>query len=294
MTSTTDPAGHPDVTELSDLTEGLLTPSRTADVRRHLNECILCADVYVSLEEIRGLLGSVPSPVHMPDDVADRIGAALAAEAAMPAGVPGEMEHVDVSRETSTPADRHPSRPTGHAHAATGPGRKDRAQRGRRRTVVLGTVFTAAALGIGSLLVSSLGDDNKQPEAASTFAGQKIESQVAELLKGTDVKKGPRSGKPSVGIESHTGEPGTNEHEGLVKSLPTAVPDCVMEGIGRTDTSIIGVKQGAYDGTDAYLVVLPAAGDSTRVTAYVVDSACAKQPSTPPGKVLLTRSYARS
>ena len=88
MTSTTDMAGHPDVTEISDLTEGLLPPSRTADVRRHLDECELCADVYTSLEEIRGLLGSVPGPTRMPADVAGRIDAALAAEALLDATAP--------------------------------------------------------------------------------------------------------------------------------------------------------------------------------------------------------------
>ena len=278
MTSTTDTAGHPDVTEISDLTEGLLTPSRTADVERHLDECVLCTDVYTSLEEIRGLLGTMPAPVRMPDDIADRIDAALAAEA-------------DVSRETSAPADRLADRPTGHAHAATGPGRKDRARRGRRRTIVLSTVFTAAALGLGSLLVSSLGDDSTQPEAASTFSGQKVETQVAELLKGGKVKNSPRSGGPSVGIESHPSEPGTNEHDGLIFNVPT-VPDCVMKGIGRKGASVLGVKEGTYNGTDAYLVLLPAANDDTRVTAYVVDSACVKQPSVP-GEVLLTQSYAR-
>ncbi|WP_330289404.1 anti-sigma factor family protein [Streptomyces sp. NBC_00576] len=287
MTSTTDTAGHPDVMEISDLTEGLLTPSRTGDVQRHLDECDLCADVYASLEEIRGLLGSMSSPVRMPDDIADRIDAALAAEAPVSVGatgaVSGETEGAHVSRETSAPAERLTDRPTGHAHAATGPGRKDRARRGRRRTIVLGTVFTAAALGLGSLLVSSLGDDTKQPEAASTFAGQKVENQVAELLKGQGGKK--RS--EIEGMQS-TGRPS-------VKIVPTSVPACVTKGIGRSDTPILGVKRGSYDDTDAYLVVLPAAGDSTRVTAYVVDSACAKQPSPPPpGEVLLTRSYARS
>ena len=77
MTSTTDMAGHPDVAEISDLTEGLLEPSRTADIQRHLDECELCADVHASLEEIRGLLGSVPGPTRMPADVAERIDAAL-------------------------------------------------------------------------------------------------------------------------------------------------------------------------------------------------------------------------
>ncbi|GAA3897471.1 hypothetical protein GCM10023084_57540 [Streptomyces lacrimifluminis] len=302
MTSTTDTAGHPDVTELSDLTEGLLTPSRTADVQRHLDECVLCADVYASLEEIRGLLGSMPSPVHMPDDVVGRIEAALAAEAplntpvsvAAAGAVSGESEGAHVSRETSPPAAGLTDRPTGRAHAATGPGRKDRARRGRRRTIVLSTVFTAAALGLGSILVSSLGDDNKQPQAASTFAGQKVEAQVAELLKGQDLEKNTRSGRPSVGVQIHPDDPTTDENDGTVKIEPTTVPACVIKGIGRGNTPVLGVKQGSYDGTDAYLVVLPAAGDNTRVTAYVLDSACTKQPSGPPAEVLLTHSYARS
>ena len=284
MTSTTDTAGHPDVTEISDLTEGLLTPSRTGDVQRHLDECDLCADVYASLEEIRGLLGSTPSPVRMPDDIADRIDAALAAEA----------ESAHVSRETSAPADRSTPRPTGHAHAATGPGRKDRTRRGRRRTIVLSTVFTAAALGLGTLLVSSLSNDTKQPEAASTFSGHKVESQVAELLKGQNVEKNTRSGGPSVGIRTDPSGPTTDKHNDSLKIEGTSVPDCVMEGIGRANASVLGVKHGTYDGTDAYLVVLPAAGNNTHVTAYVVDSACIKEPSNPPGEVLLTRSYARS
>ena len=88
MTSTTDTAGHPDVAEISDLTEGLLPPSRTADVRRHLDGCALCADVYASLEEIRGLLGTLPGPPRMPADIAGRIDAALAAEALLNATAP--------------------------------------------------------------------------------------------------------------------------------------------------------------------------------------------------------------
>ncbi|GHE42361.1 hypothetical protein GCM10018785_09990 [Streptomyces longispororuber] len=122
MTTTTDSAGHPDVSEISDLTEGLLSPSRTHDVRRHLDDCALCTDVYDSLEEIRGMLGTLPGVPRMPADVAERIDAALAAEALLDAtatdgaGTPARGAEtaeavsqaaasesvVDVSRETST------------------------------------------------------------------------------------------------------------------------------------------------------------------------------------------------
>ncbi|WP_375165481.1 zf-HC2 domain-containing protein, partial [Streptomyces sp.] len=92
MTSTTDRAKHPDVAEISDLTEGLLPPERTADVRRHLDECELCADVHASLEEIRGLLGTMPGPPRMPAEVAGRIDAALAAEALLQSTAPDAEE----------------------------------------------------------------------------------------------------------------------------------------------------------------------------------------------------------
>lgn len=184
MTSTTDTAGHPDVAEISDLTEGLLPPSRTADVRRHLDVCVLCTDVYDSLEEIRGLLGNLPGPMRMPDDVAGRIDAALAAEALLSATAPGhesrdEDDRASVSRETSvagvsvSPGEPNAAsplnRPSGHPHAATGPGRSRRGRGGRRRVAVLGTVFTAAALGLGAILVQSLGDGSSgtRPQTAT-------------------------------------------------------------------------------------------------------------------------------
>ncbi|MEW2556465.1 zf-HC2 domain-containing protein, partial [Streptomyces zhihengii] len=88
MTSSTDADRHPDVSEISDLTEGLLPPSRAAELRRHLDDCPLCADVHTSLEEIRGLLGTLPGAGRMPADVAGRIDAALAAEALLSATAP--------------------------------------------------------------------------------------------------------------------------------------------------------------------------------------------------------------
>lgn len=135
MTSTTDKAEHPDVAEISDLTEGLLPADRRDDIRRHLDRCELCADVHASLEEIRGLLGTVPGPPRMPADVAGRIDAALAAEALLHATAPvtdGDDENVTapaaaadgeplhVSRETSAPSSDRPAgrpapRPQGRA-----------------------------------------------------------------------------------------------------------------------------------------------------------------------------------
>lgn len=315
MTSTTDTAGHPDVAELSDLTEGLLPPTRTADVRQHLEACVLCADVYDSLEEIRGLLGTLPGPTRMPDDVAGRIDAALAAEALLSVTSPdhssgAEVDGASVSRETSTvgpsvaAADSDSAssadRPSGHPRASTGPGRAHRVRGGRRRAVVLGTVFTAAALGLGAILVQSMGGDSKgsetttQQESGSTvtFSEGQLEHHVADLLaKNKSTASRSPSGKPwgseSNGTETDSGGVGTL----LTPTVP--VPECVQQGTGNSEV-VLAAEQGTYKGTSVYLVVQPDASDSTKVAAYIVDDACEKQGSASPGKLLLTRSYAKS
>lgn len=107
MTSTTGTDEHPEVSEISDLTEGLLSPARTAALRAHLESCTLCADVFASLEEIRGLLGTLPGPVSMPAEIAGRIDAVLAAEALLNA-----TPDPSVSRETpDEPTADSPSSP---------------------------------------------------------------------------------------------------------------------------------------------------------------------------------------
>ncbi|MFE0251537.1 anti-sigma factor family protein [Streptomyces sp. NPDC059010] len=308
MTSTTDTAGHPDVAEISDLTEGLLPPSRTADVRRHLDECELCADVHASLEEIRGLLGSVPGPPRMPADVAGRIDAALAAEALLNATAPDDVDaptHVGdarpvsgadsgshVSRETSPAADR----PAGRARSSTtGPGRKDRKKAGRRKVAVLSAAFTAAALGLGSVLLTSLmggGGSGSSADggttAADTFSAAKLEKQVVDLLaKNESTTGGARTPDRSMGV---AGEPDTKSPK-ILREI--TVPDCVRKGIGRNDAAL-AAEEGVYKGKDALLVVLPAASDISRVTAYLMDATCVKQRSSIKAEVLLTNTYPRS
>ncbi|CAM5473976.1 anti-sigma factor family protein [Streptomyces pilosus] len=305
MTSTKDMAEHPDVTEISDLTEGLLPSARSADVRRHLETCPLCADVHSSLQEIRHLLGAVDGPPRMPAEVAGRIDAALAAEALLQATAPGpgtadeplvvtpavpDDDASHVSRETSVSTERPAGRPRS---STTGPGRKGRLRGGRRRAAVLGTVFTVAALGLGSMVLSAL-DDGTGPQeghrttVADTFSEGKLEQQVSDLLaKGDSQAKG--SGSPQTfGLESERG--GLASPRVLKEPL---VPQCVREGIGRDDTALAS-EQGTYAGRKALLVVLPDASDETRVIAYVVDTACVDTPSsTATAEVLLQHSYTR-
>ncbi|MFI6021077.1 anti-sigma factor family protein [Streptomyces sp. NPDC051287] len=300
MTSSTDTTGHPDVAEISDLTEGLLPAGRTAEVQQHLDTCELCADVLASLTEIQSLLGELPGPQRMPADIVGRIDAALAAEALLDATAP----ETHVSRETSPvpSAPVHP--PAGWSSASTGPGRKDRGQgrghdrRGRRRrTVALGAVLTAAVLGAGSFLLHSLSDNgtttaqNRPTNSAAGFSKSTLQTEVDDLLGTKTGLQGSK--KPDLGIQGTSTAPGTSDTPYTTRIQPSvSVPQCVRQGISRPD-DVLGAKKGTYEGKDAYLVVLPDAYDSSRVTVFIVDATCVSRPSAPAGQVLLTESVAR-
>lgn len=341
MTSTTGAAEHPEVSELSDLSEGLLPLSRTTAVRSHLDGCEPCADTLASLTEIRDLLGTLPSLPQMPADVAGRIDAALAAEALLDATrtgdaadvtqpdesalhsayevetfaaaneprvsretTPGSSDATDPTLEAADPAPATsptgaPGRPAGHPRAATGPGRRrPSTPRRRRRNVaraVFGAVATVAAIGLGALLLQPGGDQNQDagttrasgPAEPRTFSGGALDDHVASLLATGDAVE-PEASKP-FHTESGQRTPRTNSP---LRAEGPNVPRCVTLGIGQ-EAPPLAAKKGTYQGKGAYLVVLPNTSDTSRVTAYVVDSSCTEKTPSGKGEVLLSHSYPR-
>ncbi|MET9569100.1 hypothetical protein ABZY34_08185 [Streptomyces virginiae] len=300
-TGTTGTIRHPDVSEISDLTEGLLSPSRTAEIRRHLDDCALCADVHSSLEEIRSLLGTLPGPARMPGDIAGRIDAALAAEALLDATQPRDQAAPaphpratvrDVSRETS---------PTGHPSGPTGPGRR----RARRRIAVLGGLAGAAVCALGLFLfVDSSGtphpntaasDSAAHPPvsaaAGGTYTAKGLQDSVQRLVSpGAAAKTAPGEQNNTLGVDDTTSAPGIAP-EG--KRAAPAVPSCVQDATGRSDAPL-AAERGTYQGSAVYLLVLPHPEDPSRVDAYLVDTTCESTSSATAGKVLLKSSYPRS
>ncbi|MFJ3922453.1 hypothetical protein [Streptomyces sp. NPDC090022] len=288
---------HPDVSEISDLAEGLLSPTRSAEVRSHLTDCVLCADVRTSLEEIRSLLGTLPGPARMPSDIAGRIDAALAAEALLDATSPRTDEGATgtapapaparhVSRETSAPV-----RPAGRPRAATGPGRK-------RRQAVLAGLTAAAALSLGVFLLQLPWGQEQQsgskdaaasvltsPSDSAAFSEGGLEAQVRELL-GPPAQTRKSTPDSQNGLSATESGPSETERQG------SGIPGCVQQGTGRTEAPLAS-ERGTYKGVNVYLVVLPHPGDPTRVDAYLVDSACENAPAAAAGKLVLTRTYNR-
>ncbi|WP_424212808.1 zf-HC2 domain-containing protein [Streptomyces sp. BI20] len=294
MTSTTGTIGHPDVSEISDLAEGLLPPARTTEIREHLAGCALCADVRDSLDEIRALLGTLPGPPRMPADIAGRIDAALAAEALLDATAPRPAAE-RVSRETRSGEGPRAPRPTTAPRApevaAGGPGRTR-----RRRTARLALFGTAAAGLVGVVLWGALGSnpgsgtapqavrqDRAAAEAAAGFSAESLPDTVRNLLTAAPEALVPQKRTaPDQGAAGIDSTPSAAAGQG---GTDTGAPGCVLAGAGRTDPPV-AAESGSWAGRRAWLVVFAHPGDSARVDAWVIDSRCADRPDTGPAPVL--------
>ncbi|WP_030615264.1 anti-sigma factor family protein [Streptomyces sclerotialus] len=330
MTATTDTGGHPEVAEISALADGLLSPDRAANLRAHLDGCPLCEDVHSSLEEIRSLLGTLPGPGRMPDDVVGRIDAALAAEALLDATAPAdhpalvptapgdgtrivaqksagpddgavsretaEKKRGSVSRETvsSRSGGSSADRPVGYPRSATGPGRNSSVTRMTRAhrwpKVLLGTAAAAAVLGIGGILLQN----------GSANPGQEQDPGV----NATETNRG-NAALSSATLGSHVRDlldqpPRSKAPDVGTQSSPQTplsgaddtLPSCVRAGLPRPGKPLAATRD-TYRGEEAYLVVLHHPSDTSRVSAYVISAACVS--ATPPaaGEVLLSGTYPR-
>lgn len=155
---------------------------------------------------------------------------------------------------------------------------------------MLGTVFTVAAMGLGTVFLSSQNEgagDGHQTAATDTFSEGKLEKQVSDLLAQDRMKINSSRSPQPFGLESASGTAASP------RVLHAAVPKCIREGIGRDDAAL-ATEEGTYEGREALLVVLPDASDDTRVTAYIVDAACVAAPSSASAaKVLLEHAYTR-
>lgn len=175
----------------------------------------------------------------------------------------------------------------------------------RRRTVIFGTAFGAAAVGMSVFLLqvsqdSAVGKADHGVSAAEQSQGDfsqgTLEGRVHTLLSATRDSEAQESdpGKPSLDTKSSPGDtsPDASSPRSPLLAPIVDVPPCVQQGTGR-EAPALAIEEGSYEGTAAFLVVLPHATDSMRVQAYVVDSACVDAAPAAKGHLLLTRSYTR-
>ncbi|SOD63759.1 hypothetical protein SAMN06297387_112118 [Streptomyces zhaozhouensis] len=287
---------HPEPAEWAAWDEDLLSPSEAAVLREHLERCAPCTATHDELATLRQTLHDETDPGPIPDEVVVRIDAALAAEAARP----GERS-VAVSRETAR-----------------------RSRRFSRHSFALAAAGAALAVGIGGVLLGTLGTGEGGSSDSAAEAGpgrdssplssdlpvEALEGQVRELLaesaqpESTEQQEPPAEEplpepEPPSAPPAPTGAATDEPTEGAPEDpgeddfhTLSEFPSCVDEAIGRPERPL-AVNEEDYNGTDAYLVVFPHVEDPALVTAYVVDAACASAEEPVSGEILLEESYPR-
>jgi hypothetical protein len=148
---------------------------------------------------------------------------------------------------------------------------------------------SVTALGFGgylfthSLDVGGGASSTSDAAAGSATTGhQSIQDRVHELL----------AAVPAASGESSMHALGSGKDANPHLTASPALPDCVRQGIGRSEDPL-AFDHGTYEDTDSYLVLLPDTADPAKVDGYVVDASCAKSTPVSPGKVLSKDTYAR-
>jgi hypothetical protein len=155
---------HPSVEELSDFGEGLLPPGAGELVRSHLDVCPECVDTLDALTEIRALLGSTDSP-QMPADVAERIDAALAAEALLAATAPPQSVQSEAAAAATT---RGATAEGGEAEGGeAGSGAAGGGQAGTARTRTRRSERSHPAAGKGASTAPPSGSADHRPDSST-------------------------------------------------------------------------------------------------------------------------------
>lgn len=274
-------AEHPDADVLCDLDEGLLAGrGDEADVQAHVAACASCADFIALLGTTREQLAAVATE-PMPADVATRIDAALATEAAR--GAPGAPDAPDVSDTADEVAVVTPLRPA----------RRSARSRWLPATGAVAAgiaLLMAGAVGLG--IVNSTSGGN-QPSSANSerqadggggapanasvrnYTSESLASGVRMLVAGqawagVDRPAGPSATPLPLGTEQDTAAP--PDLDRLRAPVPLAA--CVAELAGKPGVSPLAVDYAAFEGQPAVVIVLPDA-DPALLQAWVVGPACA-------------------
>jgi hypothetical protein len=155
--------GHFNADELASYRAGAVRQGRAARIRVHLAACARCAQIEVGLADVSRLLAGIPAP-PMPDQLAERVEAAIAAEAA----------HRAAGTEVTARGYTDPASGTAPARI---PGRPDLPERSRRprrrwrmpdmssRLLLRGLAASAAVVLIvgGGLLLANAGRKPQNP-----------------------------------------------------------------------------------------------------------------------------------
>ncbi len=260
---------HPDLDTLADLQEGLLPPTPAAAVSDHLDQCPACRTDFAALGEISGRLAGAAEVGPMPDELADRLDEALAAEPR-------------TASVTITPlAAARRNRMTGD---------------NRVLQVAAAAVVLLAVSAIGIAAVQDRADKPGSADQASADNSSRelAEGSVPVLGTGTDYTQAsvvaavprllaadgpeqlvnPEAESPARASDSAGAGYATRLSQG------PALSACVIALTDDPDTPVIEmptplvVDVAKFDGQAATVIVLPTADEANRLDVYVVGPDC--------------------
>jgi hypothetical protein len=225
---------------LADLHAGLLDPPEADELRSRVESDPDSRGTLAALDATQRSLAALPRP-RMPEDVAARIDAAIAGEAAARAAAPAGAPVVDLT-----------------------------AERARRRGLITGAGILAAAAIIAVFIVVNLtgGTTGGQPNAGSSpSAGQ------------TGVTTRPDPGTRPLALSSDNLGEALDDTLGAAEYGPLADPSrlagCLgANGAGQDAAAPVGAKQVTLDGEPGVLIVLPAGSNPPKWRLLVVGPEC--------------------
>jgi hypothetical protein len=289
--------GHADAETLAAFREELLSRRKAARVSAHLAACSRCAGLDAQLTEVSALLTQSTAP-PMPDALASRIEAAIAAEAAARAAAAADGTVAAAGAGTGPrAAGARPSRPPG------GPGRSWLALRVAAVTAAV-VVVAGGGYGVARLLAGNPGPSTAAGSAAapaisaggkaprlptgglsapgSHAAASNVAPAIRAVSSGTDYQPGQLKAQISAALAQF----GPNAAEGSGARTPSPasrpnaqLPTCVTRVTGGKRPLL--VDQARYQGHPATVIVIPAdrprtlralvvTGDCTAATSHVL------------------------
>ncbi|MFC8452324.1 hypothetical protein [Kitasatospora sp. NPDC057223] len=299
-TSPQPPAGpHPGIDDLADLAEGLTeSPAAAGALRAHLDGCPECRDTLAALTEVQELLGAVETP-PMPADVALRLDAALAAEAAAPRTAAGPGHPAPLR---PGPARTAPTAPPGGPGG--GPGRPRPAGRLRRRTALLGGAVALAAAVLGAVLLSPVGPGQHSDSAAGSASVATTREPAATApgaaigpgTAGTPALPGTAGGAEAPGAQHPAAAAGTayraDTLPAQIRQLLGAGEDTAPPAGDKGATTpaaagpcapavpspLLATDHGTFEGRPVDVLVYATPGDPDLLDVYLVDPGCPAGP----------------
>ncbi|MFV0532191.1 MAG: anti-sigma factor family protein [Cumulibacter sp.] len=253
----------PDLDTLADLHADALDAPTARTVRAHVATCSDCQAVLNALDTTVSSLSSMPE-VPLPQSVAERIDAALAAESGR-VGLHDDRS-VAASRPAVATGDRRlDTEPTAHTNVASLDAHRQKRGLSRGR-MLLAAAAAAVVVGGGAFALGQAGGDND-----TTAADEQQTSEPAEQEPGASNEVRTFAEPKDVLEDGTIVNDQVSEEVAGEMAEKSARLQCLNLIVPRPGSAPEAVQEGTHDGKDAYAFIFPT-DDPDEIHMIVVDA----------------------